>query len=58
MRNWNNEAAKFAAIIIIIIIIIILNIFWLISYQVAVFGTSRSQQENKAIYPSTLLLSL
>jgi hypothetical protein len=46
---WKNLA--------IIIIIIILNLFWLISYQVAVFDKSRYQQENKAIYPSTLLSS-
>jgi len=59
VRSWNNKAAKFAAIIIIIIIIIIiLNLFWLVSYQVAVFGKSGSQQKNKAIYSGTLLLLL
>ena len=40
--------------IIIIIIIIMLNLLSPISYQVAVFCKSRSQQEIKAISPSTL----
>jgi len=39
----------------VIIIIIMLNLFSPISYQVAVFCKSRSQQEIKAIFLSTFV---